>query len=252
MASRTTKDQLECRLREMEQKVKEQTAEINSLNDTIRELKVDNREKADVIHEFKEVCSELRKCLADARQKSYAEAASTPKPHEPMTSPLAYAMQAQKALRSREEHEKDLTVVAIGVPESTDENLQEAVQEILGAKGISSDVVEKVWRHGERKDNKNRVVKIKLRNDYNHRLIKYTIGSSSFCRYARNDLSYEELAEDRRLRNYARELNRKEGSYTYVVRDLTIVKKKNPTPFTPFEEQVQEESGYKTVSNSPQ
>ncbi|CAD6199140.1 unnamed protein product [Caenorhabditis auriculariae] len=252
MASRTTKDQLECRLREMEQKVKEQTAEILSLNETIRDLKVDNREKADVINEFTAVCSELRKCLAEARQRSYAEAVSTPKPHEPLTSPLAIAIQAQKALRSREEHSKDLTVVAIGVPESPEENLQEEVQKILEEKGISSDVVEKVYRHGERKENKTRAVKIKLRNDHSHRLIKFTIGSSSFCRYARNDLSYEELAEDRRLRSYARELNQKEGSYIYVVRDLAIVKKKNPTPFTPFEEQVQEESGYKTVSNSPQ
>ncbi|CAD6185608.1 unnamed protein product [Caenorhabditis auriculariae] len=118
-------------------------------------------------------------------KKTYSEVVATPT----TTSPLALAIKAQRALESRSAHEKDLTIVVVGHPETEGEDLAGCAREILSEKHIDPSHIAEVFRHGTKRAGSTRIIKVKLTSRKRYFSIKKALGQSTFGTFARDDLS---------------------------------------------------------------
>lgn len=158
------------------------------------------------------------------RQPSYSEAARKPVPDAQFAAFLA----GQDVLRVKD---KSCSVVMVGVKETEGEDLEGAVKSKLQDAHLSPEIITTVFRHGVRKPQKDRIVKVRFSGPEHKHNIKLALGRSNLCAYARDDLTKTELQRDRQLRMWCRQENAKLKKKQYVVADLNIVPKRNPKPF---------------------
>ncbi len=133
--------------------------------------------------------------------------------------------------------EKKLNAVIVNIPEcenddDTEVNDLKTVQEIFRTENLPVEQIRKVNRHGRKRPNKPRVLKVytddeTLRNKFiraynRHRV---PVGPKSFCR---RDLTVTELLLDGELRREAYRRNTEIGMRRWTVRDLQLVELREP------------------------
>ncbi|CAD6196537.1 unnamed protein product [Caenorhabditis auriculariae] len=215
------------RVAALERLVQAQSEEIRLLRDQQRKSDERFEEILRTISDLTAVVCEVRDVLKC--KKSYSDVVAAPT----ATSPLALAMKAQRALESRSAHEKDLTIVVVGHQEAEQEDLTGCAREILSANNIDPTHIAEVFRHGTKRAGSTRIIKVKLTSRKSYFPIKKALGQSTFGTFARDDLSIEELKEDRRLRQQCHIMNQEVGRKCYVVRDLAIAATNNQSLYAP-------------------
>ncbi|CAD6188181.1 unnamed protein product [Caenorhabditis auriculariae] len=135
------------------------------------------------------------------------------------------------------------TNVEVGHQEAEQEDLTGCAREILSANNIDPTHIAEVFRHGTKRAGSTRIIKVKLTSRKSYFPIKKALGQSTFGTFARDDLSIEELKEDRRLRQQCHIMNQEVGRKCYVVRDLAIVATNNQSLYAPASLHVPSKTG---------
>lgn len=159
--------------------------------------------------------------------QTYASVASRIGPPPPPTYSTFVALQA---IEERKQHNKDDNVVMVGTPESDGVDIKDQVIDVLSKSGVDSGCVSDVFRNGPSGSKAAKIVKVKLSKPTPDlkRKVKYILGSSFLCSYARDDLCKLQLQEDRSLRQWCYEKNRELGERRFKVVDLRIVPNRRP------------------------
>ncbi|CAD6187104.1 unnamed protein product [Caenorhabditis auriculariae] len=219
---------LEASMASTTRSITELREEIDTKSDQVAFLSAELEKRDNIINSLTADLKKLMNLFSSSRDradaKTYAEAAATTKPD---VNPLICELRSRKIARDREIHKKDFTVVLIGMPEEAEEDLNNKCMKILGPEGFGASDVDSIFRHGELHPGKERIVKVRLHRKEHQDRVKRLLGRSAICKFARDDLTIDELSMDRQLRRQCREMNENSTDGTkFVVRDLMIYKKK--------------------------
>jgi hypothetical protein len=135
--------------------------------------------------------------------------------------------------------EKSHNAVIVGYPEQTDRDQATVDHDciaisdfLLRAKVAPEDIIE-IRRHGQKRDGRHRPLKVLTRsNEVRERIIRSFRAlkptDTPAGAYCRRDMTPTELAEDRRLKSLAYDLNCKEGVKKWTVRNLQMIELTGP------------------------
>lgn len=125
----------------------------------------------------------------------------------------------EESLEERRIHNKDSTIVIVGVAEKMDEQLKSDVEKLLGdSKNYLKDVV----RVGREENGRSRVVKVKLNSSKKEVKDVVKMKLRGFGRFTRDDYSLQERTHDRALRDWCSRANAAVGFRAYIVIDLQL------------------------------
>lgn len=194
----------------------------NNLMGRVDSLATDMR---DILAAVQRNSNEIASLKTTGERETYSSVARRVGPPSPQTYSTFVALQA---LEERKLHKKDNNIVLVGTPEIPGEDIKDKVLEEVSKAGMDPSCVEDVFRNGISGTKAARIVKVKLANPESKRKVKYFLGRSNLCSFARDDLCKLQLQEDRAMRQWCYEKNRELGERRFKVVDLKVVENRRP------------------------
>lgn len=217
---------------------------MNKLLDSVTSLvtRVDHLAASmnEVILSTKKNAKDISSLKNTGSQSTYASVASKNiSPPPPSTYSTFLALQA---MEERKLHKKDDNIVMVGASETPGEDIKTQVLHVVSRAGIDPDCISDVFRNGPEGSKAGRIVKVKLSQPTSElkRKVKFILGTSSLCSFARDDLCRLQLQEDRTLRQWCYERNRELGERRFKVVDLKVVQNKRPQVLGGAEDNISE------------